>query len=103
MSIAVLEFEKPLAELEDQIDALMRMDAAGSGNHSKELRSLRRRASMRSSSSARGFSNSRTAMDIGIVSFMFGRTKNRDHLISTVVSSGTRSYSSFTSSFDILK
>ena len=43
MSIAVLEFEKPLAELEDQIDAIMRMDAAGSGDHSKELRSLRRK------------------------------------------------------------
>ena len=43
MSIAVLEFEKPLAELEDQIDVLMRMDAAGSGDHAKELRSLRRK------------------------------------------------------------
>ncbi|MBR3506391.1 MAG: acetyl-CoA carboxylase carboxyltransferase subunit alpha [Lentisphaeria bacterium] len=43
MSIAVLEFEKPLAELEDRIDALMRMDAVGSGDHSKELRSLRRK------------------------------------------------------------
>jgi len=43
MSIAVLEFEKPLAELEDRIDALMRLDAAGSGDHSNELRSLRRK------------------------------------------------------------
>ena len=29
MSIAVLEFEKPLAELEDRIDALMRMPGVG--------------------------------------------------------------------------
>ena len=43
MSIAILEFEKPLAELEDRIDALMRLDAAGSGDHSAELRSLRRK------------------------------------------------------------
>ena len=43
MSIAVLEFEKPLAELEDRIDAIMRLDAAGSEDHSKELRSLRRK------------------------------------------------------------
>ena len=35
MSIAVLEFEKPLAELEDRIDAIMRMDAAGSGDASE--------------------------------------------------------------------
>ena len=43
MSIAVLEFEKPLAELEDRIDALMRLDAAGSADHSRELLSLRRK------------------------------------------------------------
>ena len=43
MSIAVLEFEKPLAELEDRIDALMMLDARGSEDHSKELRTLRRK------------------------------------------------------------
>ena len=43
MSIAVLEFEKPLAELEDRIDALMQLDANGSEDHSKELLSLRRK------------------------------------------------------------
>ena len=43
MSISILEFEKPLAELEDRIDALMQKDAAGSEDHSNELRSLRRK------------------------------------------------------------
>ena len=43
MSIAILEFEKPLAELEDRIDALMQLDARGSEDHSKELRALRRK------------------------------------------------------------
>ena len=43
MSIAVLEFEKPLAELEDRIDLLMQLDARGSEDHSKELRTLRRK------------------------------------------------------------